>query len=205
MRWVSPGHWTLAKMYQRFLKDLAENSQLSREKSLRHVPERHLPDVFPTLADLNYDRRLKAAMHHALGAAFILAYSVSAPLCLLHHLPVCGVVVVCDEVAGCLPPPGIPGRVSPRGALQLPFPLQELEIHGGGIETEPIAHLIDFLELPLDLPPLQEELFAYRFVAEAGGHQDTVYLEICQERKEHVDLHQVGLLEDRGVGADPES
>jgi len=27
---VSPGHWTLAKLYQRFPKELAENSQLRK-------------------------------------------------------------------------------------------------------------------------------------------------------------------------------
>jgi len=31
MKGVSPGHWTLAKMYRRFLKDLPENSQLRKE------------------------------------------------------------------------------------------------------------------------------------------------------------------------------
>jgi len=30
-RGVSPGHWTLAKLYQIFLKEMAENSQVIRE------------------------------------------------------------------------------------------------------------------------------------------------------------------------------
>jgi hypothetical protein len=174
-------------------------------RPLGQIPQKHLPDILPALADLGYYGGLEAAVHHALGAARIFPYAVLLPLGFGHHLFVAWIMVVGDEVAGGFPAARVPGRITPGGALQLFVAFQETQVHRGRVEAVTLAHLVDLLELLLDFAPLQEETLAYRLVSETGRHQETVDADLFEMREEHVDLHQIGFLEDGGVGADPET
>ena len=144
-------------------------------------------------------------MHHALGAAGVFADAVFLPVGLFHHLLETRVMGVGNEIAGGLPALGVPSRIAPGGAVQFLFPLEEAQVHGGGEEAEALAHFVNLLEFLFDVPPLQEELLANGFIAEAGGHQQAVDTDLFQFGEEHLDLHQVRFLEDGGVGTDAET
>src|SRR5512143_1695339 len=65
--------------------------------SLREVPPQHLPEVFPTLADLSDHSVLEPAVHHAIRAARIALVLVLLPVGLGHELVEGLVVTVGDQ------------------------------------------------------------------------------------------------------------
>jgi len=76
-----------------------------------------------------------SAMNHAIPALFVAAFlSVIFPSRIFYKLLESGDVTILEEVAGFLPAEDIVGWISPRGAVVIDVPLEELEEIRGEIE-----------------------------------------------------------------------
>src|SRR5947209_17770071 len=61
--------------------------------------------------------RLVSAMHHAIGAFFVIAGTVGVPVGLLHQLLECLRIAFAQQIAGALPAKIIARRIAPGGAM----------------------------------------------------------------------------------------
>src|SRR5579871_2036433 len=71
--------------------------------------------------------RLKAAMHHAVGAFFVIADTVGVPVGFLHQLAERLHVAFAEQITGPLPPENVPRRISPWRAVISLIAGQEIE------------------------------------------------------------------------------
>src|SRR5205814_1075896 len=92
---------------------------------LTQLPHQHLQTIAQLAINPQRRGRLKAAVDHAVLAAWVLAGAVVFPLRVVHEALERGVVLVRDEVARPFPTFDVSRRVAPRGARQLALASEE--------------------------------------------------------------------------------
>src|SRR5437899_1224848 len=78
--------------------------------------------------------RLISAVHHALGAFFVIAGAVGIPVGLFHQLLEGLGVAFAEQIAGALPAEIVARRVAPRGAMIGLVARQKIEEQGRLVE-----------------------------------------------------------------------
>lgn len=149
-----------------------------------------------------------STVNHAIPALFVPAFlPVIFPSRIFHELFEGGDVAILEEIAGLLPAEDIVGGISPRGAVVIHVPLEELEEIRGEIEFPGLLSVPeDLLKKFFRAVATEEMLLVGGFlVAVAGREHHALHFELHHFIEKLPDAVGICPFKKGGVGGDAES
>src|SRR5215472_14999466 len=153
-----------------------------------------------------YRGRLVAAMHHAIGALFVVARPVCVPVGLVHQLAKARGIAFAQQVARSLPAKDVARRIAPRRATIVAVAGEEVEKQPRLTERPraPVASAPeDVAKEPLRPGARQEVLLIRRtLVRVARRYGDAVDAELVNPIEKARDALGIGIVEQRAIDVD---